>query len=141
MSSIRASHLLKQLAVAASVAAIFAPSVQAHTQSSGEKYLDGWAANALYNASHPTMFMTENTRGQNPPAARRPAAANRMITDNSAGSRGSGFELAVGTSAASASAGFDWSDAAIGAVAAAGLVLVVSVAMFARRGRTRLAGL
>ena len=106
---------LKLLALAVALAGLGVPTAQAK--------FDPWAHNLVPQSTQSVPFITEHSAGQN--------ATGQPTVRNSAASV-----------SASASNGFEWRDASIGAgVAFAAMLLAVGFAtLIMRRGRRRLAG-
>ncbi len=126
MPPIPTPTLLKPLVVLIVLVAIIASAAQSETRP--RAYVDGWAYNVVYNASHgaaPVDVITENSRGQNGYTTQRARTSH----------------VSSASASTSASPGFDWGDAAIGAfVSLAVVLLATAAAAILRRSRTRVAG-
>ena len=114
MFSHHTSQLVKALAVVAALAAVVA--TPAHASASHRPYVDGWAFNAMYNATHPT-------------------AAVDLVSEHGFGQNASDVQVAADV--ASVGRGLDWRAAAIGVLV--GTIATATTVLILRRGRTRLA--
>jgi hypothetical protein len=120
MLATRINRPLKVVVLAATLAALAAPTAQAK--------LDSWGYDLVHQSAQSVPLITEHSAGQS--GTSQPTAAQ------------SGALSAAASVSAAASNGFQWRDAGVGAgVAFAAMLLAVGVAtVIQRRGRRRLAG-
>jgi hypothetical protein len=135
MLSTRTTRPLKLLGLAVALAGLGVPTAQAK--------FDPWTHNPVHKSMQSVPLITEHSAGQNGTDQPSTAQPVRLITEHSAGQNDTGvLSSAAASVSASASTGFQWRDAGVGAgVAFAAVLLTVGVAtLIMRRGRGRLAG-